>query len=298
MKKESIIKIFLIFALICMLSSNNSFGLGKNLVNAFYNYNNNNYLDSIITTTFNKVVSLTTFSGPDKAYDVIHNSILSATESFYLEIYTLSKLQLINDLIAINSSGVEVIVLLSHTRLNPYENDATKEAAYRLNDAGIEVFWTSPTFTYTHAKFWMIDHQTVGIYSGNFAPSSVPDNPSKGNREFGVIIHDTEITAFYETVFFDDLLISSPTVGINTGYLAPEPTTGSYSTTFPTASFNELMEITPVFSPDNSYPIISNMIETATNSIDVELQYINFMFPYNFFIVKDPEGNIIEIADA
>lgn len=28
------------------------------------------------------------------------------------------------------------------------------------------------------------------------------------------------------------------------------------------------------------------------------LQYVNFMFPYNFFIVKDPDGNTIEIADS
>jgi lactoylglutathione lyase len=28
------------------------------------------------------------------------------------------------------------------------------------------------------------------------------------------------------------------------------------------------------------------------------IQYVNFMFPYNFFIVKDPDGNLIEIADS
>ena len=28
------------------------------------------------------------------------------------------------------------------------------------------------------------------------------------------------------------------------------------------------------------------------------MQYVNFMFPYNFFIVKDPDGNTIEIADS
>lgn len=28
------------------------------------------------------------------------------------------------------------------------------------------------------------------------------------------------------------------------------------------------------------------------------LMFVNFMFPYNFFIIKDPDGNLIEIADA
>ncbi len=29
-----------------------------------------------------------------------------------------------------------------------------------------------------------------------------------------------------------------------------------------------------------------------------EIQYVNFMFPYHFFTVQDPEGNLIEISDA
>ena len=29
-----------------------------------------------------------------------------------------------------------------------------------------------------------------------------------------------------------------------------------------------------------------------------EIMYVNFMFPYHFFVVQDPDGNWIEIADA
>lgn len=29
-----------------------------------------------------------------------------------------------------------------------------------------------------------------------------------------------------------------------------------------------------------------------------EIMYVNFMFPYSFFMVQDPDGNWIEIADA
>ncbi len=27
-------------------------------------------------------------------------------------------------------------------------------------------------------------------------------------------------------------------------------------------------------------------------------QYVNYMFPYNFFVIKDPDGHVIEIADS
>ena len=37
----------------------------------------------------------------------------------------------------------------------------------------------------------------------------------------------------------------------------------------------------------------------SLNSRDISpIQYVNFMFPYRFFTVKDPDGNIIEIADS
>lgn len=29
-----------------------------------------------------------------------------------------------------------------------------------------------------------------------------------------------------------------------------------------------------------------------------KIQYVNFMFPYHFFMVQDPDGNLIEISDA
>ena len=174
---------------------------------------------------FNKQVSIKTFSGPDTAYSVIHDSILSATESFYLEVYTLSNEYLVNDLISINGSGVEVIVLLSHDRVSSWEDDYTEEAAKRLYEAGITVYWTSSTFRYTHAKFWIVDHNQVGIYSGNYAPSSVPQNPAKGNREFGVIIYDTEVATYYENVLLNDMAIGTPYSpgGSTIGYLAGEP---------------------------------------------------------------------------
>ena len=31
---------------------------------------------------------------------------------------------------------------------------------------------------------------------------------------------------------------------------------------------------------------------------EIEIMYINFMFPYYFFMVRDPDGNLIEIAGA
>ncbi|MCK5305179.1 MAG: hypothetical protein KAJ72_08005, partial [Candidatus Heimdallarchaeota archaeon] len=102
-------------------------------------------LDALTTTTFSGTINITTFVGPDNAHAVVIGSIKNSVTSFYLEVYTLSSESLVDELIAAHGRGVEVIVQLSDDRVNSYEDDYTEEAAWRLNDAGIDVYWTSST---------------------------------------------------------------------------------------------------------------------------------------------------------
>ncbi|MHA1867574.1 MAG: phospholipase D-like domain-containing protein [Candidatus Heimdallarchaeaceae archaeon] len=234
---------------------------------------------TITTTTFKGETNITTLVGPDYAYDIIINALKRAQTSFYLEVYTLSSEPLVNELIRAKERGVEVIVLLSHDRVSGYEDEYTEEAAYRLDNAGIDVLWTSSEFRFTHAKFWIVDSETVFVYSGNWAPSSIPQYPSAyKNREMGFAITDTEIAAYYEDVFFDDMAESTPydsSIG-HTGNLQANSTSGSYEHPFSSSNFVEYAEVTPIFSPDNSYTLLSSLIKSANTSIDIEMQYILF----------------------
>ncbi len=149
---------------------------------------------AITTTTFTGVRNVTCFVGPDSAYDLIASTLDKAETSFYLEVYTLSSLSLVNKIIDAHTRGVEVLVLVSHDRVNSYEDDYTETAAYMLDQAGIDVYTASSSFTYTHAKFWIIDHQLTFVYSGNWAPSSIPEaNIARTNREMGYMFDDAEI---------------------------------------------------------------------------------------------------------
>ncbi|MHA1742952.1 MAG: phospholipase D-like domain-containing protein [Candidatus Heimdallarchaeota archaeon] len=233
---------------------------------------------AITTTTFKGVSNVTCFVGPDSAYDLITHYLDKATTSIYLEVYTLSSEPLVNKLIAANSRGVSVIVAVSHDRVSGYEDNYTEEAAYRLDQAGIDVYTTSPTFTYTHAKFWVIDSKWTFVYSGNWAPSSIPQyNGARTNREMGFFFDDTNVAAYYEGVFLDDVSIASVTTGVNHGPLQANETSGTYTHPFDTPeTIVEYMEITPVFSPDNSYTLLKALLDSANSTIDVELQYIKF----------------------
>jgi phosphatidylserine/phosphatidylglycerophosphate/cardiolipin synthase-like enzyme len=235
-------------------------------------------LDALTTTTFKGTTNITAFVGPDNAHAIVIGSIKNAVTSFYLEVYTLSSESLVDELIAAHGRGVEVIVQLSDDRVNSYEDAYTEEAAWRLNDAGIDVYWTSSTFVFTHAKFWIVDSQIAYVYSGNWAPSSMPESPeARTNREMGFVFNDASIAAYYEDVFNDDGLISTPySVMVHGDDLQSPETSGTYEHPFSPTTFVEYAEVTPIFAPDNSYELISSMIKNATTSIDLELQYIKF----------------------
>ena len=235
-------------------------------------------LDALTTTTFSGTINITTFVGPDNAHAVVIGSIKNSVTSFYLEVYTLSSESLVDELIAAHGRGVEVIVQLSDDRVNSYEDDYTEEAAWRLNDAGIDVYWTSSTFVFTHAKFWIVDHQIAYVYSGNWAPSSLPESPeARTNREMGFVFNDASIATYYEDVFNDDGLISTPySVIAHGGALQAPETSGTYVPQVTPTSFVEYAEVTPIFSPDNSYSLLKSLIDNATTTLDVSQQYINF----------------------
>ena len=233
--------------------------------------------DALTTTTFTGVTNITTFAGPDSAYEIVLGSIRNAQTSFYLEVYTLSSEPLVNALINAHNRGVTVIVQLSDDRVNSFEDAYTEEAAWRLDNEGIDVYWTSGTaFVFTHAKFWIVDSQIAYVYSGNWAPSSIPqDSTSYTNREMGLIFNDASIATYFENVFFDDGLIATLyTPSSHGGVLQANETGGSYSPIATPSSFVEYAEVTPIFAPDNSFELLSSLIQNATTSIDLELQYI------------------------
>ncbi|MCE7742094.1 MAG: hypothetical protein GOP50_06515 [Candidatus Heimdallarchaeota archaeon] len=234
--------------------------------------------NAIVTETFTGTTNITAFVGPDNAYEIVLNSIKNAQTSFYLEVYTLSSEPLVSELIRAYDRGVDVVVQLSDDRVNSYEDEYTEEAAWRLDNAGIDVFWTSSSFTFTHAKFWIVDSQQAYIYSGNWAPSSIPQyEGARTNREMGFIFDDAAIAAYYEEVFIDDGLISTAYVSeAPTGNLQANETSGTYEHPFDYATFVEYAEVTPIFAPDNAYELLSNLVQSATTSLDLELQYMKF----------------------
>ncbi len=179
---------------------------------------NQNFIKSMQQTfsspKYTGIFNVTTFVGPDSAYDTTFTYLETAQESIHVEIYSISLNAIVNKLISLkeNNPSLDIKVIISDRRVSYYENINTWDAALRLVQNGIFVYNSSDQFNYQHSKFWIIDGKYTFIYSGNWARSSMPDVPTYpyANREWGIVINNQTISDYYEQVFSHDLSIAKP----------------------------------------------------------------------------------------
>ncbi len=163
---------------------------------------------------FSGTFNVTTYVGPDSTYDTVFKYLDAAKNSIHVEIYSISLTDIVDKLITLKEANpsLDIKIIISDWRASYYENINTWAQALRLVENGIAVYNSSNQFTYQHAKFWIIDGKHSFVYSGNWALSSMPADPSysNANREWGVVINSQEVSNYYEQVFQNDLTIAEP----------------------------------------------------------------------------------------
>ncbi|MBD3405277.1 MAG: hypothetical protein GF411_03960 [Candidatus Lokiarchaeota archaeon] len=244
--------------------------------------------------SYEKVMNVTTFVSPDGSKDALWWFLNAAEESIYVEIYGVNNpyiLDLIHDLHDTKPS-LDMKFLLGWNSLGYYsENDYV---ANNLTLLGYEVKWTNDTdFTYAHQKFVVIDNETTLVHSGNWAKTSFPDFKYKANREWSIALNDSDVTSYYRSVFDYDWMrgIDYNATEHGTGSALTYPTTTStYDHPFAEAgNFYELVNVTPVFSPDTSLQAILYCINSAKYTLDIQIPY--------FTSIGDA-GEVDQVVDA
>ncbi|MHA1910917.1 MAG: phospholipase D-like domain-containing protein [Candidatus Kariarchaeaceae archaeon] len=170
------------------------------------------------TQEFTGTYDVTLFANPDNANDVIFEYLNAATESVYVSMYTISRPELTNALIALKQANpsIDIKVLISKRRVGAYENIDTKEAAENLVDALIPVWNSSTGLNFYHNKYWIIDGKHTFVYSGNWSPRSITPleatfSSSETNRDFGIAVTDApDIASWFTTLFEADIAVGSP----------------------------------------------------------------------------------------
>ncbi|MHA1712692.1 MAG: phospholipase D-like domain-containing protein [Candidatus Ranarchaeia archaeon] len=230
--------------------------------------------------TFKGVFNVTTIIGPDNAWAALKPLLDGVKHTIYVEIYGINDRDILDALWAIKArnNSVDMKILLGRSSLGyASPNDYV---AYNLTQGGIPVRWTNEQWTYTHAKFVMIDNETVIVQSGNWAKTSFPNRDADeiGNREWHIAIHNQAVTGYYLNVFDMDwgqgTAYNSSTDGTGTPITNTTSTSGAAVHPFTTIGhYNEYMEITPVFANDTSLQLILELINSANSTLDIQIPY-------------------------
>jgi phosphatidylserine/phosphatidylglycerophosphate/cardiolipin synthase-like enzyme len=238
---------------------------------------------SRFTTGIFRNVSVTTFVSPDCSNEIFMEAINGAARTVFVNMYEFSSPTLGASLVAAKERGVDVRVLIEGSPVGGI-SPSEKSLIWTVNRSGIPVvsMVSSKTehapYRYDHAKYLIIDNDSLLLTSENFKNSGLPPVGMSGNRGWGVYLKDPALAGYFTEVFITDF--GSRSVVAYTGLAGdaePAPYE-KYTAEFHPARF-EGATITPVIAPDTSYQII-DLLDSARTRIEIEQAYIKNETPY------------------
>lgn len=250
--------------------------------------------------TFNFSGNVTVFTSPDSSFNKIANSIDNAQDSIYLNIYQFHNFYLMDHILDALERGVDVKIMLEGNPVNGIDDEeryianqtvaAGGEVRFMINDGARGIH---DRYAFNHAKYALIDNETTMVMSENWKNTGVPVNNTFGNRGWGIIVNNPDVTDYFSAVFFEDwkpasrdsfpFTANDSTYGNKYGRppldFVPNRTipTGNYSHPFNSEIISGAFNVSPVLAPDTSLmqtESIIGMIKRAKNSVYVEQLYI------------------------
>jgi len=240
--------------------------------------------------TFQVDSGITLFTSPDSSFECIREALALAQISISLNVYEFTNTALMDLLIEAIGRGVEVKVFLEGSPvggLNRTELFITRkiveaggEVRFIVNDVDNDIY---QRYVYDHAKYLVIDNQTLCIMSENWGRTGIPETGKWGNRGWGARIDDTGVARYFAAVFNSDC---QPLMKDSVQFTSSHPSwnegmdcTGTYYNTsrhFERAWINTQAEVTPVIAPDTalSQDTILGILADAHDRVCVEQFYI------------------------
>ena len=260
---------------------------------------------------------ITTFVSPDNSFEAIVNELRKANESVYLNMYEFTNPFLCDELIQALRRKVSVNIFLEGSPVGGLSNEEKfilnrirsygGNIRFIVNDKENNVY---ARYTFNHGKYLIIDNKTVIVESCNWAKTGLPLDPSFGNREWGIIVRNSTVASYFLNVYFDDwnpqrcdsYSFEKVNLFVSSDYFIDEKVPkGYYKSAFEMQNYTGNFSVTPVFSPDNSFRAICDMIDSAKECIYVEQLYIykdwdNQINPFvERLINKSKQGVIVRI---
>ncbi|MHA1945817.1 MAG: phospholipase D-like domain-containing protein [Candidatus Hodarchaeales archaeon] len=231
-------------------------------------------------------MTLTPIVTPDNALDVISAWIDLANVSIALQnqyitqfddnvAWALDPSPIVQSLVAAHDRGVDLRIQVNE------DSDSDDITAYFLG-LGIEIKWmgnlaSNPDKEWisdTHNKLVIIDGKVTILSSINFS-----ENAFLNNRETGLVIQNTAVAAYYESIFDSDWndgeVPSSAKQGQATSIENIEKSEYSSPTNLVPTNFTGTYNVTLFTNPDNADEIIFQYLQSAQSSIYVSMYTIS-----------------------
>ncbi len=234
--------------------------------------------------------TIQTFVSPDNSYNTLISLIRKAEKSIYINMYELTNHYLCEELIKALKRNISVFLFCEGKPIGGIAEEQ-KYLLKKINHHGAKIhFITSDSnqdiykrYRFNHAKYVIIDNETLVLESCNWALTGIPKKDTTGNREWGIIIYNKNVTKYFLKVLKEDSNIKRHDVKsfqelnitINENYVLDYSSfQGLYKPIFVSNKINGSFTITPVLSPDNSIENILRLIDSAEKNIYIQQLYI------------------------
>lgn len=235
------------------------------------------------------------YVSPDNTNAVIKERIEAARESVLIGVYDFSAQHVKDMLLAAMQRGVRVSLLIDRAFAGGEE-----EVIRELTERGAEVTKfrsgrSAPFRTY-HLKVIVIDRTWTLVQSANLTKNGVPLGTA-GNREAGVAVESRELAEYFAGLLERDTVLARqmPEGSGESSRPESEPTYTAYR---PVPRFTPLriggegpengetagearpdappdgLRILPVLSPENYMEVMPQILASARESVELEMQYI------------------------
>ena len=221
---------------------------------------------------------VTPFLFPDSAGVPIFEELEKAKVSVSLSMYQLSSKDVCALLDKLVKEGVKVTILIEDDRNAVIKVNHCLNEIKTLVDDGCDVRFIelNGRYQWVHAKYCIIDDETVIITSENWTQSNLDRKVgnSSGNRGWGAIVRSAEYADFMNSVFENDIDTSYGDVyyfnDFKPGVSGNAMTYTSKDVSYPTSNYE--CTLTPVLSPDSSLDATYYYIDNATYRVYSEQQ--------------------------
>ncbi len=232
---------------------------------------------------------VTLFVSPDCSFGAVSGAVDNATSSIWLCVYEFTSQALADRLVAAAGRGLDVRLFLEGSPvggMTPEEIYLARQVAgaggqvrFMTNDPDNDIH---ERYSYVHAKYAVIDSDTLLITSENWGASGIPETGDTGNRGWGALVEDADTAAYFSQVFSEDWETSRPdSVPFDRSHplwdsgTAPSHNPSAYAQKFTPLTVSSQTDIRPVLAPDTSLApdTILGMMGSASERVYVEQFY-------------------------